>query len=346
MTPLDPLLATNGGATGISPPTVTVVIPTRDRWDLLPVALRAALAQEGVQVDVVVADDGSATQAPAECAELRDERVELVRSEQSLGLAGARNLAIARATGDWIAFLDDDDVWAPEKLARQIAAATASRTSWAYCGVVIVDPDGMPIYQFPVADPADVLQQLLRMNVVAAGASNVLVEASRLRALGGFDADFSRLADWDLWLRLAAAGPAAAVDEVLVGYRYHAANMSAAGSRAALAELDRLVEKHGALSAEHGIAFDRAGIERWLEAERRRGRRARARADTRSGRRLRAARTYLGAAVADRNLEDARAAIAVLGGERTGRLAARVRRAAPAAAPKRVTEPDWLTLYR
>ena len=103
------------GGTARDAPRVTVVIPTRDRWSLLPGALESALSQRGVAVDVVVADDGSTTAPPAE---VRRSGVEVVRLETSGGIAAARNAAIVRATGEWVAFLDDDDIWAPDKLRR------------------------------------------------------------------------------------------------------------------------------------------------------------------------------------------------------------------------------------
>src|SRR5688500_342442 len=96
-------------------PEVTVVIPTRDRWNLLERrALRSVLAQEDVRLEVVVVDDGSSEPAPPSIE--RDERVRVVRHETSRGVPAARNTGIGEATAAWTAFLDDDDLWAPRKL--------------------------------------------------------------------------------------------------------------------------------------------------------------------------------------------------------------------------------------
>jgi len=103
---------------------VSVVIPTRDRWELLPRAVRSVLAQEHAELHVVVVDDGSVSPAPRDGV-FADPRVQVVRRKRSGGVAAARNAGLERARGGWVAFLDDDDIWAPAKLAAQLAAARA-----------------------------------------------------------------------------------------------------------------------------------------------------------------------------------------------------------------------------
>ena len=93
-------------------PDVSVVVPTRDRWTLLDATLTSALAQQGVNFEIIVIDDGSSSQPPPMPA-LTDPRVRLIRNAGPHGVARARNLGIDQARGQWIAFLDDDDVWAP-----------------------------------------------------------------------------------------------------------------------------------------------------------------------------------------------------------------------------------------
>ena len=322
-------------------PRVTVVIPTRNRWHLLPTALTAAFSQEGVAVDVIVVDDASARPAPVEL-ESGERALELVRLDVNRGLAGARNAGVARAGGDWVAFLDDDDVWAPDKLHAQIAAATKARAGWAYSTAVMVDGDGIAEYVWPLPDPATLLERLVASNAIPAGSSNVVVRADVLRSAGGFDEAFSRIADWDLWLRLAAAGPAAAVDRALVAYRQHTGNMSGGGRRELLAEFALLAAKHRDLAADRGLAFDQAGVERWAERERRRGTEARAREQLHRGRRLRAAGVFAAAALRHRDRDSLREAV------RLG--TARVRGRGPARPEDdraaRVEQPAWLAAYR
>ena len=110
----------------VSPVEVTVVIPTRDRGHLLPRSLRSALAQRDVTLEVVVVDDGSVPPAAHNKVVARvcatDARVRVLRHMTPKGVSAARNSGIEAATGRWIAFLDDDDIWAPQKLASQLAA--------------------------------------------------------------------------------------------------------------------------------------------------------------------------------------------------------------------------------
>ena len=95
-------------------PEVSVVVPTRDRWELLSTcALPSATCQEGVAIEVIVVDDGSSDGTAAGLAALDDPRVLTVRHDRPRGVSAARNSGIRAARGTWLAFLDDDDLWAP-----------------------------------------------------------------------------------------------------------------------------------------------------------------------------------------------------------------------------------------
>jgi glycosyltransferase involved in cell wall biosynthesis len=107
-------------------PTVTVVIPTKDRWSLLRRALACALGQTGVALEVVVVDDGSTSPPPEWLTSAPDSRIRCVRQSRSGGVARARNRGIEAASGTWVAFLDDDDLWDPRKLEVQLEAALSS----------------------------------------------------------------------------------------------------------------------------------------------------------------------------------------------------------------------------
>ena len=96
---------------------VTVVVPTRNRAAMLRQALRSVAAQRGVDLEAVVVDDGSTDATPAVVTAIGDRRLRLVRHQRPQGVSTARNRGVAEARGRWVAFLDDDDVWAPEKLA-------------------------------------------------------------------------------------------------------------------------------------------------------------------------------------------------------------------------------------
>ena len=279
---------------------VTVVIPTRDRWRLLTRnALRSALGQEAVAHEVVVVDDGSRDGTHARLTELAEPRLRVVRHERSLGVARARNAGIAAARGEWVAFLDDDDLWAPHKLRRQIDAAREAGAGFAYGGVVSVSEQGDVNYPFVLPDPDALLDDLLARSSLPAGCSNVIVRADLVRRLGGFDEGLFQLADWDLWIRLAQESRAAACPDVLVGYLEHAENMLLTHQRDVTKELAQIEAKHSALRHARGVELDGVTFLHWV-----------AWGHLRRGRRLRAARVYLRCGLEHRRVHDVGLAVA------------------------------------
>jgi glycosyltransferase involved in cell wall biosynthesis len=147
-------------------------------------------------------------------------------------------------TTEWVAFCDDDDLWSPDKLQRQLAAAESGRCDWAYAGCVYVNADLKAQSGAPPLLPEAMRAALYRYNAMPAGASNVIVRAALITRLGGFDAGLTHLPDWDLWVRLARQGLPACVQDPLVGYRLHGGNASFRTGEM-LAELDGFERRHG-----------------------------------------------------------------------------------------------------
>ena len=114
---------------------ITVVIPTHNRAQLMPKTLRSVLRQRGVELEVVVVDDGSSDATPEILQRIRDPRVRWLRHEEPQGVANARNLGFVAVDTPWVAFTDDDDLWAPDKLACQLAARRAA--PWAQWSSVV-----------------------------------------------------------------------------------------------------------------------------------------------------------------------------------------------------------------
>lgn len=226
-----------------SEPFVSVVIPTHNRASRLARTLRSIARQQEVDLEIVVVDDGS-TDDTADVAAAVDCRVRVVRNAERSGVSVARNRGIARARGDWIAFCDDDDLWAPEKLATQIRAAEHAGAGWVYAGDVNVDDRLHILCGSPPPPPHQVLSTLCRANPIASGASNVVVRAAVLAATGGFDPRLRRTEDWDLWLRLARTGAPAWVCRPLVAYLFHSMNV-VPDSRDMIAEPRRLAARYG-----------------------------------------------------------------------------------------------------
>jgi glycosyltransferase involved in cell wall biosynthesis len=238
-------------------PDVTVVIPTHNRMELLALTLRSALRQGGVDLEVVVVDDGSTDGTAATVERLGDPRVRLVRHAAPLGVSSARNAGIAEARGRWVAFLDDDDLWAPEKLAQQLEATAASQRAWAYAGTVNVDHRLRILEGGPPPAPERVLELLGRYNPVPAGASNVVVRTETLARVGGFDPGLRRTEDWDLWIRLACDGLPAVVSHPLVAYRMHPQSNAFVDTAGILTETAVIEQRHG-IPVDHAAHYRRA----------------------------------------------------------------------------------------
>jgi glycosyltransferase involved in cell wall biosynthesis len=107
--------------------TVSAVIPTRHRPDLVLRAVRSALAQQHKDMEVIVVIDGPDARTAAVLNEIEDRRLQVIALPEATGAANARNAGVANAAGDWIAFLDDDDEWLPEKTLLQMQLAKSSR---------------------------------------------------------------------------------------------------------------------------------------------------------------------------------------------------------------------------
>jgi glycosyltransferase involved in cell wall biosynthesis len=234
---------------------VSVVIPTRNRCDYLGRAINSALAQTVGELEVFVVDDGSTDGTEELVSRVTDSRVRYLKKAVSEGVGAARNTGIAAANGRWIALLDDDDVWAPTKVARQVDAMESNGRVWSYAGDVMVDDKLNILAGAPPPPPDEVVRLIERHDSVPAGASNVIVAAKALAAAGPFDPELTNSEDWDMWIRLAQVGPPAWVRRPLVAISYHDQNASR-DMEAMLRQLDVVAERYG-------IQIDRARHFRW-----------------------------------------------------------------------------------
>jgi glycosyltransferase involved in cell wall biosynthesis len=212
---------------------VAVVIPTFNRRDLVTQAVRSVLGQTYTDLSCLVIDNGSTDGTGEALAAIGDSRLKVLVEGRPMGGPGARNLGITAAEGsEWVAFLDSDDVWAPTKLERQMAAiARYPEARWSATACVSVGEDlrvrhAVRMRDVPAASSesaivssAEVRALLLEDNRVPAGNSTVLAARAVLQEVGGFDAALATCDDWDLWLRIAALSPLAYIDAPLAAYR-------------------------------------------------------------------------------------------------------------------------------
>ena len=248
---------------------VSVIVPTRNRSALLATTLRSVLGQRDVDIDVIVIDEGSTDDTPAMLAALADERVRVIRHDVPAGVASARNCGVDAARGEWLAFIDDDDVWAPRKLAQQLHVAKTAGRDWAYAGSVAITDAGGIIDGRPPLGPEEVVAALPRYNAIPGGGSNVIMRRTAWTRVGPFDARLHNTEDWEMWIRLARDGMPACVCSPLVGYRVHGSNSSL--------DVAEIMRGTQLIEALHDTSADWGRLHRWLaESCLRRGQRRQA----------------------------------------------------------------------
>jgi glycosyltransferase involved in cell wall biosynthesis len=224
-------------------PDVSVVIPTHNRSLLLPLTLRSVLWQRDVDLEVIVVDDHSEDDTFEFLRRVGDPRVRVFRHDAWRGVSAARNHGIQEARGRWVAFLDDDDLWSPQKLTWQLDAVRESRRKWAYGGTVEISVDNRVFDGRPPFTPEEVMEGVATRNLVHAGSSNVIVERDWLPR-PAFDGRLHHSPDWDLWIRLARQGPPACVQRPLLAYRLHPGNESL-DMEGMFAEVDEIERRYG-----------------------------------------------------------------------------------------------------
>ncbi len=251
----------------MSAPLVSVVVPTHNRAHLLPRLLGSVLGQDIGDFEVLVVNDGSSDDTAEVLAGWPDDRLRPLHHERARGVAEARNTGTRAARARWVAWCDDDDVWAPAKLRLQLEALRdypAAR--WCNGGSVYVDNALHPSRTRRCPAPGNALPGLLRINTVTGGGSGVLADRELALSVGGFDGRFSMFADWHMWARLAAAAPLAVVDYPLVGYVEHQEAMSRHRLHLALDELTPFADALADLAEAAGLdtRLDRIALGHWM----------------------------------------------------------------------------------
>ncbi len=213
---------------------VSVVVPAFNQAAYLRDALASALAQTHSNLEIIVVDDGSTDHTRDVCAALNDGRIRYVHqaNDGTKGI-GARNQAMLLAQGDWIALLDQDDLWAPTKIERQLACAARRPESGAvFCRVRFIDGEGrLTGEQRGPLPEGDVFHRMLSGNPYHAVSG--MFRRTLLPQVGLPHAHVG-LADHALWLSIARRAQVSVLQEPLADYRVHAQGYQEAQRRAGL----------------------------------------------------------------------------------------------------------------
>jgi glycosyltransferase involved in cell wall biosynthesis len=235
---------------------VSAVIPVFNCAEFLKRSIDSALAQTHRNMEVVVVDDGSTDDSALVLASYLDS-IKAVRQENA-GPSEARNNGVRHASGNFLAFLDGDDLWDPRKTEIQLAALKAHPTAVAiYCDHRSIDAHDQVLgptgaLEHPRSS-GRILEDLIRGQRIKSP-SLVMVRRDAFEAVGGFDPVLRYSEDYDLWLKLAMRGPILYQLDTLASYRVHGGNVSLGPGR-------ELKECVGNMHALEKLASSKAGIE-------------------------------------------------------------------------------------
>jgi glycosyltransferase involved in cell wall biosynthesis len=225
------------------PPAVSVLMPTFDRLQFLPPAIESVFAQTLTDWELIIADDGSGEDTRAYLRSLADPRVRVLWMAHSGRPSVMLNAALRVARGEYVAFLDSDDLWLPHKLERQVASLQRHpERRWSCTAFALIDAAGRPLSAARTAWPAAsgwVRDHLLTDAVIAM--PSVIAARSLLEQVGPFDEELVMNQDGDLWLRFAEVSELDGIDEPLTLVRRH--GLHAGSDIIAWRDLRRIIEK-------------------------------------------------------------------------------------------------------
>jgi glycosyltransferase involved in cell wall biosynthesis len=235
-----------------TPGLVSVIVPVYNRENLVGRTIESILAQTYPDIEVIAINDGS-IDGSLEVLKIYADRYPgkvVIVDQQNAGQVCARNIGIQHSHGEFIAFLDSDDTWDPQKLAKQLPLFTRD-VGLVYCGIHEVDPDGKVLNTVGCEQGlnGNIYQQLLVKNRMTGG--TVVVSRIALESAGWFDESFQAAENWDLWIRIARKFAVEYVDEPLLNYLKHPGNMSCNSQKMSRAAWD-ILQKHLPPSSRNG----------------------------------------------------------------------------------------------
>ncbi len=213
-------------------PLISVIIPVYNAGRTVLETIRSVQVQTFSDLEVIIINDGSTDDSLAKLQSIHDPRLAIFSYENG-GLPVARNRGLDHAQGEYVSFIDADDIWLPEKLALQLQALEQSPTAGAaYSWTAAMQEQNSTISFAQASQPlfeGYVYPHLLLQNFIGSG-SNILVRREAIAAVGNFDPTLKSCEDWDFYLRLAAQHPFVLVPKNLVLYRQGAGSMSSKGA--------------------------------------------------------------------------------------------------------------------
>ncbi len=222
-------------------PTVSVIVPTYNRADAIPRTIESVLSQTLEDLELIIVDDASDDDTDEVVASYDDDRIRFFQHEENQGASVARNTGIDHAEGEYMAFLDSDDVWLPTKVEKQVLTLELRSDEWvaAYCKAETVHPDGQnPVIKWATElisrrnktegaeGGKELIGPVLSDDLHTSAGSSLLVKSDVVREIDGFDESFDRFQDPEFLIRVLKHGKLACVNEPLL-LRYETGSPSA-----------------------------------------------------------------------------------------------------------------------
>ncbi len=208
-------------------PKASIIIPTYNRAKFIKETIQSVLDQTIRDLEVIIVDDGSTdeTNSIVENLSKNDNRIKYFYRKNCGRPSIPRNLGFKNSTGEYLAFLDSDDIWLPQKLEKQIYVFESDKSGklgFLDCGHIIIDENGIEMKRYYSFHNyrGDIFQELLRNNLILTPGS-ILIKRTVLDAVGLFDERFKCMDDWDMWLRISKRYNFDSVGKNLFKYRVH-----------------------------------------------------------------------------------------------------------------------------
>lgn len=229
-------------------PKVSVIIPTYNRAEFLRSAIRSVLNQTFQDFEIIVVDDASKDKTQEVVSSFSDRRIEYIRHEINKGGSAARNTGIRMSEAEYIAFLDDDDEWLPEKLHMQVELMESSppMVGCIYTGFSFVDRNNERVLAQRIPSKRGYLFNELANGNCIGTSSTPLLRKECFEKVGLFDERLSSNQDYDMWIQISKEYQFECIEKVLVTYRVHE-NKVSNNQGAIMNGLEIMLQKHDEL---------------------------------------------------------------------------------------------------
>lgn len=227
-------------------PKVSVIIPTYNRANLIGRAINSVLNQTYRDFEVIVVDDASTDNTLGVIEQIKDDRIKVIKHKLNAGAAISRNTGVNASKGDYIAFLDDDDIWQPTKIEKHIRVFQISGPNVGVVYSSLKQLVGGTEKLIPDArvkkKEGYILKELLKGNFIGTPAS--VIRKGCLEKSGGFDESLPKFQDWELWLRIARCYEFKYIPEPLLISYYSPGGVSYQSPAVKTETMKYIIDKH------------------------------------------------------------------------------------------------------